>query len=396
MSKFNVLFGAALAVSTIASADLRIEVAQANNEFGTKLFKKAVEKTPQENVFVSPISASMALSLLYHGAASENQAEIGQTLGFPGVDTQVVRDSHKDLLKTLNDGKGGFELSLANSVWSDQSFQLKKNYVAAMVDSYDAEVQTKDFNDPSTLVSINKWASDKTKGKIPMILDQLDSSLPLVLMNATYFKADWTKPFNAAHSHDMTFKSPKGNVQRKFMYQKDYFKYVNTRLFQAIELPYGDEAKASMIVILPAGSFDTGAPIGIDDLQIESIVSTVQNAEEKQGNLMLPKFSFEYEIDLIDPLQQLGIVSAFGAGDWSNLSNEQNLRVGKAIQKTFVAVDEKGTEAAAVTAIGMERTSMPLPPAFNLTVDRPFLVVLKDNRTNTVLFLGQIVDPVSK
>jgi serpin B len=281
------------------------------------------------------------------------------------------------------------KLALANAVFYRQDFPFKAPYLEAMNKSFDAEISGLDFSVPSALETINGWASDNTNGKIPKVLNEINPMAVMFLMNALYFKGTWTYQFKPENTGDGTFYLEDGSgITVDMMSEKIGVKsYYNTN-YQAIELPYGSKNFA-MIIILPDISLGQYLEeFGPDDW--EAITSTIDSAvvlEEK--DIFLPKFKFEYEKKLNEQLKALGMTDAFieNIADLSGISDSQ-LYVDFVKQNTFIELNEEGTEAATVTTIGINYTSVN-----EFIVNKPFIFAIRERTTNTLLFIGKVEKP---
>lgn len=285
-------------------------------------------------------------------------------------------------------------LDIANSLWVNQDLPVRADYIAQMQASYAAEVAALEFGTPAATDRINSWVKERTRDRIPTIVDQLPADQLLVLVNAVYFKGAWSEAFEPEQTRDRTFTLASGEViQHPLMAQQGDYLYLETDQFQAVSLPYGNES-LSFEVILPAQGTD------LTDLAAELTPENWQRwmgeLRSRPGIIQLPKFQFDYEADLIPALKALGMGIAFepGRADFSGLT-ELEAFISQVRHKTFIEVNEAGTEAAASTSIGIMPTSMPMPPAdpFEMVVDRPFVAAIRDRNTGVLLFVGAIVDP---
>jgi serine protease inhibitor len=358
--------------------------AEASNVFGQELFTRILAQKPGENVFVSPVSAHLALSLAALGATGENQREMNEVLRVKTPD--AARTGSRALIDSLNTSREGFRLTTANSLWVHKDYTLKNSYQTMARTAFDAESQSLDFLDPRAAERINHWVDQHTAGKIPSIVDPPSlRAQSLVLINATYFKADWTVPFRGDRTHPEPFHLVKGGTKDVPMMSRTGhdMRYLQSAEGEALEIPYGPEASASFVLWMPARA---DAPFS------DKAFRALANVEPSFGEVRLPKFRLEAKYSLGDVLQAMGMRRAFQSGGFANLS-ETPMRISEVLQKTFLQVDEQGTEAAAVTSIGFEATGGMLTPAFMMNVDRPFYFGIRDNRSGAWLFLGRIESP---
>jgi serine protease inhibitor len=401
-----------LALATPSFASLE-RVSAANQNFADTLVQSVVKEehaaNPEKNVFLSPLSASLALSMLLNGAEGSTFAGIAQTLQAQGLSLREINEGNQALVKSLSQGSLAaaadravpFTLSIANSVWSDSesAFQYRADYVKNMKSVYNAEVKALAFKKGGA-VAVNQWASDKTNGKIPSIIDQdTMDSLWFILMNATYFKANWQDPFyEYATKANVPFTLSSGaTVPVSMMQQSEKQLYWETNDAQVVELPY-EGGRVSMLVVLPKAGQTVDALLAKGVAGGALLEDFAAQASVHRVNLSLPKFGFEYSVKLNDVLKALGMTAAFDDGANFAAIGSPASKVGLVKQNTFVKVDEKGTEAAAVTLIGgMEATSMPAPVPFaEMKVDRPFFVTVIDRQHRLPIFSGVVMNPEAK
>jgi len=376
------------------SPEAEAAVAQSNG-FGVQLFARTVADR-DENLMLSPLSASVALTMLLNGSDGETYTQIRDMLGYSAdQDLTAINAGYQSLRAQLLDADPQVQLALANAVFYRDSFgpEIQTPFLDAMRTSFDARVDGLDFASSSALNTINGWASDNTNGKIPKVLNELDPALVMLLMNALYFKGDWTTQFDEAATTDRTFTLSDGSpIQVPTMNGDIEARYRKGEGYTAVELPYG-RRNFSMIVAVPdaplADFVDELATGGWADLTEDLGMEDTWN----MTTVLLPRFTFENDETLNDPLKALGMVDAFD-GSRADLTRIANgLRVDFVKQNTFVEVNEEGTEAAAVTTIGIETTSAPSHPIF--VADRPFVFAIRERTTNTLLFIGQVTDPRS-
>ncbi|MEN9239768.1 MAG: serpin family protein [Thermostichales cyanobacterium SZTDM-1c_bins_54] len=353
-------------------------------------FWQTVQTHSQEtNRIVSPISAYLALAMLYNGAAGTTQQAMAQALHISGIPIETINRQAQGTLERLNAGTDAqIQLQLANSLWLNQGIPIRPAFVAASQRFYGAEVRTLPF-DLAALEAINGWAREKTSGKIPGILDAIDSRGIAYLLNAVYFKGNWTRAFQPQLTQPQPFTLANGEtISHPLMSQMGSFAYLETDLFQAVRLPYGESGAVTMTVVLPKGNLEEF----YRQLNPGTWKTWQEQFQEKLGSLKLPRFQTEATFDLKPMLAQLGMEIAFtGAADFSALTPEP-AAVSRVIQKTFLEVNETGTEAAAVTAIGVARLAAPID-TFTMVVDRPFFLVI--GTAEEILFMGDVRDPRS-
>ena len=370
-------------------------LAAANNGFAFKLLKQLAKDQPVANIFISPYSASTVLQMVGNGAAGQTKAEMQQVLGTTGLSSDAVNAANKDIAQSLNSGNTNVILTTANAIWYRKGATVKPDFIACNQQFFGATVDALNFLDPHSVDIINGWASDKTHGRISHLADGMISrDTQLFLANAVYFKGKWSEPFDVKDTKDRPFHLRGGSQKNvPMMTQTKTFTYRRGTGYQAVRLPYQDENLA-MYVFLPDTNSSPEKLLGIMTGDSWQRV-TKPGFSEKEGTVVLPKFKLEYSVELNQPLQALGMKTAFDpvGADFSGIAPQ--LFISAARQKTFVEVKEEGTEAAAVTGIAMETSAMMVPPPnpFQMIVDRPFLFLIEDNQTGTILFMGVMFNP---
>lgn len=382
-----------LTPKTIELTTKAAEVIAYGNEFGVELFAK-VALEEEENFMLSPLSASAALTMLLNGCEGDTYDQLKATLKYPeSMTISEINEVYKSLVAQLLVVDPKVKLALANAIFYRNGFTVKNPFLTTMDTDFDAEIAGLDFSLPSALTTINKWASDNTNGKIPKVLDAISSDAVMFIMNALYFKGDWSYQFDKDLTSDRPFYTDGSNsVDVSTMKGDIGSKVTRGTGYNAIELPYGC-TNFTMVVIVPEGTLsDFNA--SFDAEKWNEITSAFDQANEYgEVTVRMPKYKFSYEKYLNDQLKSMGMVDAFipGIADLSGIS-DASIFVSFVKQNTFVEVDEKGTEAAAVTTIGIELTSMPPQPR-EFVIDKPFVFAIRERTTNTLLFIGQVVNP---
>ncbi|AQG81495.1 serpin family protein [Spirosoma montaniterrae] len=341
-----------------------------------------------KNTFVSPLSLHMALGMILNGANSQTAEEIQKTLK---LDAQTLADAnatYQNLMTNLPAVDPKVTLALANSVWYRNTFQVATSFQDLLRESFKAEISAQNFDDPATVGNINGWASQKTNGKIPKVIDQISSDNVMFLMNALYFKGDWKTQFKPDETTDTPFTLASGaTVNARMMRLNTKLRRAFKANYTAFELPYGSD-KFAMTVLLPTPT--TTADALIQSLSGNDWTQLQKDMAEGTIDIGLPKFTLNYEIKLNDALKAMGMPTAFtDRADFTKINPNGRLFLSFVKQNTFVAVDEKGTEAAAVTTGGISVTSMPA----SYICDRPFAFIIHEKTSGTVLFVGKIADP---
>lgn len=352
------------------------------NGFAFRLFGKISATTPQEDVFVSPFSAATALSLLNEGASGETASEINGLLGM---------DFNLSLSDEIRRADPSTTFESANSLWIGKGISAKCCYVRKAKKEYGAEVSKADFGSQTGVDSINDWCSRKTHGKIERILDSAEPSTRMMLINALYFNGEWEfSESPVLRSED--FRTIGGaDVRKTMMYKTDEFMYSEDDMFRMVEIPYGNKS-FSMYVLLPKDESPEGFSNAASRISAERWNNLLSKMERVRVRLAIPKFKMEYSIELNDILSELGMKKAFTpSAEFPGISRTP-LMVSYVKQKTYLDVNERGTEAAAVTAIAMKMTSVgPGNDPIEFIANRPFLFSIREAGTGAVLFIGQKV-----
>jgi serpin B len=370
------------------------KLASANTAFAFDLLKQISREQPGTNVFISPFSVSTALQMVGNGATGETRAEMQRVLKTAGLPAETLNAACKDLNQSLN-SQPGVILNLANAIWYKEGLHLKSGFVSVNKQFFQAELTGVDFTKPESAQTINHWADTSTRGKIKEVVQwPFDPDTRVILANAIYFKGKWGRPFDKQSTKDRAFNVLPGGTPKQvpMMWQHGHFIYQQGDGFQAVRLPYAG-GRLQMFLFLP----DTNSSPTklLADFSGETWRDKIlPQFHATEGVLALPRFKLDYDVILNDPLQALGMRQAFaGDADFSAMADEP-LFVSEVKQKSFVEVNEEGTEAAAVTTVTMHATAKFRPEKpFEMIVDRPFLFVIADDQTKSVLFMGVIYDP---
>ncbi|HEX4153221.1 MAG TPA: serpin family protein [Steroidobacteraceae bacterium] len=381
------------------------DVAAADNAFGFRLLN-AVQKTlPKGNVVLSPISAALNLSMVLNGAGGQTREEILAALSLTGSELAAINAANAQLIKVIRTPAKSILLSVADSIWVDnRRATLRPDYVKQMQAAYDAQMADLDFSDPGAATRINSWASQETHGKIPKVIERIDPADLVLLLNAVYFKGQWTHPFDKAQTQQRDFSLAGGAVKQvPRMAQSGRFDYFESPDMQAIRLPFG-EGDLVMEVLLPAKSSSLGALEA--ELTSEHWKGWQAQYAPRSGKIELPRFELKSNYRLNEPLQALGMTRAFRSegpdaaqltGMFSSAAGQaraQGFAISSVLQSTYWKVDEEGSEAAAVTTTGIRATAVARPERpFQMIVDRPYFCAIIDRRNGALLFVGAIYDP---
>jgi len=367
------------------------ELTEADNKFGLGVFTYLTSIRPQQNVFISPLSIAIALQMTAHGSAGATWDAMAGAMKVSGLSRSEVAAGNQQLREELVNADKNVRLDIANSLWLRSGVKLQKQFAADCDKYYQAPVTTLDFGRPDAVTTINGWCSKNTNGRIEKIVSELKPEEILVLVNAIYFKGTWTKEFDPKLTAPREFHLASGSAQRRMMNREDRFRYKEDDATQAVVLPYGD-GRLNLYVFLPRDKDGLAKFLATFDLQ----PSTFTGFAEKKGTVVLPRFKIEFEQSLNAALKQLGMGVAFTpAADFSKMvAPPFTAAISDVLHKTFIEVNEEGTEAAAVTGVKMMMTAMPRPEEkFSFVCDHPFLCAIRDDVTGSVLFLGAIYDP---
>ncbi|MCE1197795.1 MAG: serpin family protein [Marinilabiliales bacterium] len=380
-------------VQPIAMTEKSLQLVKAGNDFSFTLLHTVLDGTA-ENRMISPWSISSALSMVMNGAAGSTLTEMKQTLGLGILTLEEINANYQQLTNALRKADSHVTLNLANSIWIRQDFPVTASFVAVNQNYYEAAVTRLPF-DNAALNSINKWVSDQTSGKIPTILSTISPNEIMFLINAIYFNGQWKYQFDPAKTVAESFTcSDKKVVAAPMMKMETELGYVVYPDFKALRLPYG-AGKFEMVFLLPKEGVSPdkiALSLNSDNwktLQSELTVKT-------KVPIWIPKFKFAWEKILNDPLIEMGMKQAFDpkGSDFTAINATQRLYLTRVIHKSYIDVNEAGTEAAAVTAVGVGVTSMPIdPPSFYLV--RPFLFFIQEEDTGAILFAGKVENPLN-
>ncbi|MBC8468200.1 MAG: serpin family protein [Planctomycetes bacterium] len=376
-------------------------VVAGNNEFAFELYSKL--RSSEGNLFFSPYSISTALALAYSGARGETETEMATVLHLPTTTKDTIgqmrfHSTFGTIIKDLNSRgeKGGYELSAANALWGQKGYGFLEEYLELIENNYGGKLNEVDFvrAAETTRKTINKWVEQKTNNKITNLIPQgvLDSMTRMVLTNAIYFKGNWARQFKKDMTEDAPFTLVDGEkVDAAMMNQTAEFGYMETASFQGLELPYVDD-ELSMIIMLPK-EID-----GLDEfektLTVENLSNWLSKLHKREVVVSVPKFKMTSQFGLASVLKSMGMTDAFSSNaNFSGINGKRDLFISAVIHKAYVDVNEEGTEAAAATAVTMKLTSV-MPsriPVFR--ADHPFLFLIRDNHSGSILFIGRVMNP---
>lgn len=377
-----------------AKGTMESRLVTAHNQFGFALFRSLLAKEPAANVFFSPLSLALALTMTYNGAAGETQQAMAQALHLTGMKVAEVNQASAALQKTLTQADSKIKLELANALWARQGVTFNADFLARNRQFFGAEIASLNFGSPRATRTINNWVSRKTKGHIPTIIERIDAQAVLFLLNAVYFKGQWQQPFAKALTQEATFYLLSGATRQvPMMAQTGRYQYFQDENFQALRLPYG-QGNLSLDLFLPAAGTSLSTFLaGLNQATWEQWMTRFQ---QKEGEIKIPRVKLAYEATLNDPLQALGMAVAFAPGraDFSGMRQPRDLFLSEVKHKAILDLNEQGTEAAAATSIGVGVTSV-MPPIekFTFVANRPFLLSIRHQQSGAILFLGVVTEP---
>lgn len=391
----GMLLGCSSAPSAPELTQCELTLVSSSNQFAFGLFGEVIAKSNGGNVFISPLSVSMALGMTFNGSAGTTQQAMKDTLGFTDLSELEINEGYRTLIDylTLLDPKVTMEI--ANSIWYRQGLEVLQAFIDANLKYFDALIRALDFNDYAAADTINEWVSAKTHRKIDGIVEKpIDPALVMFLVNAVYFKGDWTFRFDKANTRAETFHAPAGDKTVQMMnLHSDKLAYFETPEFQAIDLLYGNGSFA-MALLLPAPGKSVNDLTTL--LSGAAWTDWMGRFNEEEGDVALPRFELEFKTSLKEVLISLGMEVAFNdfEADFTRIRAEGGLAISDVKHKTYLKVNEEGTEAAAVTSVEIKEVS--IPETFSIRLDRPFLLVIHDRASKALLFMGMIVDPKSE
>ena len=366
----------------------------ANTEFAFDIFRELFAEDKTKNIFISPLSISTALTMTYNGAEDTTKSAMGKTLNFGNMTLEEINQAYSDLIESLENVDQRVKLLIGNSVWMKQDFEpiVNRSFLERVEKSFNGEFFTRDFGNPQTVNEINGWVDKRTEGKVIEMVKQLDPELVMLLINAIYFKGDWMTEFNEAQTKKQDFFLLDGNnVTVDMMFTSGNFSYYSGKNCKIARLPYGRD-KVAMYIFLPDKdvSFDSFIA-NLNQTTHDEYMSKLKTVDL---DVRLPKFKVEYGVkQLKDVLKKLGMEIAFDrfeanfAGMASTDPN--NLYIGFVDHKAVIEVNEKGTEAAAATDVGIVLTAR----TPGIIVNRPFFYEIRDDRSGSILFMGTTLNP---
>ena len=366
------------------------EIVQTDQQFAFDFFGRIYNEEPGESFMVSPLSLSMALSMTWNGAAGETKTAMQRALRMEQYgDDAEINGYYKKLKDALLITDPSTKLSIANAIFTNQFVEIKPDFLNTNKQFYDAETKAVDFGNSATVGVVNQWASDHTNGLIKEIIERTDPRDLMYLLNAIYFKGIWTTKFDKKNTSKKAFLTENGTKQTvDMMHQVSEFNYMEDETMQMVQLPYGNEAFSMMVLLPQSGKKQVDV---VEALQNKTYWgNAVERLRRSEVELYLPKFKTEYSKKLNDLLIDMGMGIAFSnQADFSGMS-DYSAAISLVQQNTYISTDESGTEAAAVTIVGVGVTSVGPPEKVVFNADRPFVYLIRENSTGAILFMGSV------
>lgn len=370
----------------------QVSLIESENSFAFDIFRDILKSTTAgENVIISPLSISYALSMTVNGATGVTRDSILKALRLRGITTEELNSSYKDLTDALLTVDQRILMTIANSVWSENDFIVKQAFIDILTKYYNAESKSFEIKDPAAPAKINSWIADKTNGLIENMVDRLEDNTVMLLINAIYFKGKWKSQFDATKTIEMPFyRQGISQVNVPMMKQKTDFKVFEGTGFVIAEFPYG-QGNFVMDILLPDNQIGINGLIPM--ITGSSFKDWISHLSEREVDLSFPRFKYGFKKKLKDVLTDMGMGIAFTEfADFSNISEQYDLLINDVTHQAFIETNEEGTEAAAATIVDIGVVSMP-PPPLVLKLDHPFIYIIRETSTNSIIFMGQVSDP---
>ncbi len=372
------------------------QLVEADNAFGLEIFREIREESNKENIMISPLSISVALAMAYNGADGDTKTEMENTLKLNGLTPGQINNSYKMLIAALQSLDEDVVFELANAIFYANGFEVKSPFITTNQDFYDAKVESLDFSSPTSVKHINDWVAEKTHDKIDKIVESLSPDDRMVLLNAIYFNGIWSMKFDEDGTKMQNFNKNDGtNHEVPMMNKEDKLEYTTNSLFSAIKLPYGN-GQYNMVVMLPGDGKKSNNII--DELSADNWNEWMESFEtEEHVVVTMPRFKFAFELQLNNVLKKMGMQKAFisNQSDFTKITDDKRLYISSVVHKSFIDVNENGTEAAAVTSVTFSTTSIDPNQIQKIyfTVDKPFVFAITEKDTDAILFIGEVQNP---
>jgi serine protease inhibitor len=391
-NKTKDLIGPGLKMDPIALAAGGDMVVNSANQFGLDIFQRVIASEPStKNVFISPTSISLALAMTLNGARNSTADSMEYALRLPDLTSTEINAVYKSLIDGLSTVDEKVLLKIANSIWYRNDFTVEQDFITVNQDYYNSEVKSLDFGDPSSKDIINGWVEDKTNGKIKDLLSQIDPSDVMYLINAIYFKGTWQIEFDKEKTKDAPFYLSDGSQKTvPMMNMEDTLNYYSNDLFRAVELDYG-RGNYSMVLMMP--NLEKSTDDIVQALTPENWNLWTEGFHKTDIILSMPRFKFDYEKTLNEILMDMGMGIAFSSfADFTGINHYGELEISYVKHKSFVEVNEEGTEAAAATIVAIKEVSY---LDNNMIFNKPFIFAIREKSTEAVVFIGRVSDPAN-
>jgi serine protease inhibitor len=366
------------------------KISSANNKVAFKFLSETLKANNKENVIISPLSLNTILALTQNGAAGNTKEQMLKALELQGLDDNTINESYRNIIAHFNSLKS-IETKIGDSIWIRKNAHVKKELIDIGKNYYEAEINEVDFTKKDTVDTVNKWVSDRTAGKVDKMMDAFQDDTYMTLINTVYFKGKWSNPFTESSTSKQKFTSSDGSTKDVDMMKETMgIEYIKNTNFQAARIPYEDN-NFGMYVFLP--NKDSSVDKLVNEMTMENWNKWVNEFKKTQVQVSLPKFKIEFEEELNSMLKGFGMKDAFdGNANFSNITDKTGLYIDLVKQKSYIDVNEAGTEAASATAVVMRTVSVPLDPT-QFTVDRPFIYAIADKKTGLIIFMGKVEKP---
>lgn len=382
-------------IKPVTLTDKQEQVISASNSFGLDFFREACKTSADRNFMISPLSVSMALGMTRNGAAGATLDSMNTTLRFDAMSDQEINESYKYIIETFTSLDPKVRLSIANSIWYKDGFMVNQDFLSTNQNYFNAQCSPLDFGSPGAVNTINSWVSDNTNKLIPSIVDQIPAEMVMYLINAVYFKGQWKYKFEPGNTEDKLFRLADGSqITAPAMVRELTVPAYASDNFKVIELPYG-QGNFTMSVILPDADFPMSQMMA--QLTLENWNTWRTLFADNVVQLQLPKFKFSYDEEKMKEIltsMGMGIALDESRADFTRINQDGGLYISEIKHKTFIETNEEGTEAAAATSVGVAVTS--IPEVFEFIADRPFIFLINEKSSGTILFAGTVNNPLAE
>lgn len=376
----------------------QVSLIESGNAFAFDILKEILKNTPEsDNIIISPLSISYALSMTLNGANAATRDSMIKTLRIKNITLDELNRSYRDLTSSLLSVDNRVLISIANSVWTEKNFSVKKSFTEILTAYYRAESRSFDITDASAPAQINTWIEDNTNGLIKKMVDKLNDNTVMLLINAIYFKGKWKIQFDDKATTDRSFYKQDGSViSAPSMHQTETYKVYLGNGFTMVELPYG-QGNFVMDIILPDSNNPDELTGILTDSNFQNWISHLSSdLSVKKVNLYLPRFKYGYKKSLKDILSSMGMGIAFtDAADFTNITSFPPLLINEVLHQAFIETKEDGTEAAAATVVEIITTSIGPDNPLLIDIDHPFIYLIRETTSNSIIFMGKVSDPLS-